>query len=596
MTVINDFNKRLVPITVGVSGHIDILDRDIETAKDKFLEALSRICENYRHTPLQLLVSLAVGADRIAAKCFIEFRENLRCSQPELAQYWELVVVLPIPIELYKEDFPDKVNEFDELFRQADAVVTMPLQQGASLESIRKPGVIRDCQYQDATRYISVHSDVLIAFWDGNDPGKIGGTHDAIRMRLFGHAVTDRIHYSPLANAATRLVLQIKVGRKSSSQVDKLETRFNENAKFTSSIEDLINAFDDGQEIDSFNLSVLNLVDSSAFNRSLKHLFSADIFEKVQQIKLDYSTKYLIELYATSDALSIRSEKYWSFLTKVIFSFGFATSILLPIAVEDLFVPWTMLAYIFMLSVAFGIYSWIRITRLENKHVESRSLAEFLRVQIAWVHARFNNSLDLSKSKDNLDYLVPNVSTALLGQQLINIGWIGRVLTSLVIVPRNYKAGEVDGINSAIINDWIAGQKIYFMKSQKRAEESAHRIGLLSKIFVLVGILSAFFAIFMSHLNIHEEEIRHFLVICSAAFPIISVVMEKYSENFAYEAKAKINERLYDVFVSAQKLVNNPEAPQSVKDAVVLEAGKEAVAEAMMWFFLRRSRPTKISM
>lgn len=592
----NKFEKRLVPITIGVSGHIDIINADITTAKEEFINLISQLHKSYNHTPLQLLVSLAVGADRLAAKSFLEFRDNLRITQPYIAKYCELIVVLPVAAEDFKADFPDYVDEFDVLLRHADAIITMPLRPGSMLEDVRKAGPNRDYQYQDATRYISTHSDILVAFWDGNDPGKIGGTHEAIRMRLFGHAVTDGIHYSPLANAATRLVFKISVRRESSSHAGKSETRFLKSDKFKLSTQELIQSFPDGKEIDRFNASIVTLVDQLSFDASLSYLFNADILKKIQHNELDYSTKFIIELYATADALSIRSEKHWNLLTKIIFSFGFGTSLLLPIAVEDLFVPWAMLGYIFMLALAFGIYSWIRVTRLENKHVESRSLAEFLRVQIAWIHAGFDGSINLTQKNDKLDFFPPNVSTALLGQQLINIGWLGRVLTSLVIIPKNYNTVDKDIDNVAVVNDWIESQMIYFRKSYIKAEISAHRISIFTKLCICSGLLSAFFAIFMSHLGIHEEEIRHILVICSAAFPIMSVVFEKYSEIFAFEAKAKINERLYDVFLSAKNLVTNPDTPQSVKNAVILEAGKEAVAESMMWYFLRRSKPTKISM
>lgn len=592
----NQFRKRLVPITIGVSGHIDIAESDIETASREFAGLIEQLASKFPHTPVQLLVSLAVGADRVAAECFLKFRASLQHTQPDMADRYELVVVLPMAAEQFKSDFPENLSQFHALIDEADAVVVMPLRRNITLDDIKNAGEARNRQYQDATRYISVHSDILVAFWDGNNPNKIGGTHDAILMRLFGHAVTDEIHYSPLANAATRFVLHIPVTRNSTTTEREIETRFIASSKFKTSADQLIEAFHDGHELDEFNASVLSKINDQRFQKSLQYLCNAEILERFKSDHLDYSAKFAIELYATADALSIRSEKRWNFLTKSIYGFGFGTSVMLPIAIEDIFLPWSMLSYISMLIFAFGVYSWMRMTRLENQHVESRALAEFLRVQIVWLHCGFDGTVAETRHDQSPGYYFPpNVSTALLGQQLINIGWIGRILTSLVILPKSDTGALRKTGNHSLVNDWIDGQLIYFQKSQAHAELAAHKIRLFSKLFVFCGLISAFAAIFMSHFEFHNDLVHRLLIIGAAAFPIMSVVLENFSENLAIEAKAKINERLFDVFESAKNLISNPDTPQAVKNSVIIEVGKEAVAEAMMWFFLRRSKPTKIT-
>ena len=550
MCNLKKLNTRLVPLTIGVSGHIDILEDDVISAKEQFLSLIEEFYHKFPHTPIQLLVSLAVGSDRIAAKAFIEFREKIKNEQPETCRLWELIAVLPMSIDEFKKDFSNSVEEFNELLKVSDFCVTMPLQKNTTLLEISTPGEARNRQYQDATRYISSHSNILVVFWDGNDPGKIGGTHDAIRMRLFTHSLDDQFHYSLLAADQAQFVHHIKIRRKSSLTNSKNEARFEISPSFSNSIEKTIKNFKDIIKIDRFNKRILTKINFEQFNDSLEYLFSSNTMENVKSNIENYSLKSLLELYATFDALSIKCEKEWRIYTKIIYIAGFITAFLLPVAIEDIFLPWSMIGYLILLLFAFGFYTLIRLNKLEDYHVESRALAEFIRVQIVWLYNGYNktNNINRIQTIEFNHHFPEKISTTFLGQQLISLDWVGRVLTSLIIVPNISNSKESKIIDDKIILDWIIGQKLYFEKSQSRIEKTLSKIDICSKLLIFGGLISALVAIVMVYFDIHEDRVHQIFVVLAASLPIMSVVLENFSDTMGYEMLEKNNDRLLSIF------------------------------------------------
>jgi hypothetical protein len=113
------------------------------------------------------------------------------------------IVVLPLPYELYGEDFSDDaegprqpgVKSWDETFRalvaEAEYYFELPLiagrasamsrpQKNPMTEVARK---LRAAQYDLAGRVIVERSDTLLAVWDGEAAQGLGGTGDLVARR-----------------------------------------------------------------------------------------------------------------------------------------------------------------------------------------------------------------------------------------------------------------------------------------------------------------------------------------------------------------------------------------------------------------------------
>jgi hypothetical protein len=142
-------------MNIAVTGHRDIDERDAVLT-----EAVARQLENLRSPggTLTLLSCLAEGADRLVA--------NVAMSRFGVA----LVAVLPMSAERYEEDFrnEDSRREFRRLLRRAREVVRIPGSAGTGDE--------RGVQYARAGAYLLVHSEALLALWDGRPPRGVGGT------------------------------------------------------------------------------------------------------------------------------------------------------------------------------------------------------------------------------------------------------------------------------------------------------------------------------------------------------------------------------------------------------------------------------------
>src|SRR6185312_13906847 len=124
--------------------------------------------------PLVLLSALAEGGDQLVA-------------EEALAAGAHLLAPLPLPRELYVEDFTDPASHarFDALCARAE-VMQLPLQAEPSPRETGSPGAARDGQYARVGVYIASHCHILLAIWDGKPSHRIGGTAQIVRYHLSG--------------------------------------------------------------------------------------------------------------------------------------------------------------------------------------------------------------------------------------------------------------------------------------------------------------------------------------------------------------------------------------------------------------------------
>jgi hypothetical protein len=149
-----------VPLVVGVSGHRDLVAKELAGIKASVRELLEDLAERFPDRRLQVMSPLAEGADRIVALV----AEELGI---------ELIVPLPMPEDLYSQDFESSSSwaEFSRLCRYATERTTVPLAPGGSKESISDYGPERNRQYAEAGAWVAARSDILIAIWDGKTIG-----------------------------------------------------------------------------------------------------------------------------------------------------------------------------------------------------------------------------------------------------------------------------------------------------------------------------------------------------------------------------------------------------------------------------------------
>jgi hypothetical protein len=128
---------------------------------------------------------LAEGADRVVARLAMDVLGA------------ELHVPLPLPYELYSEDFGDSMvlgegesnQEFMTLVGRASRYYELPLRFGSFAELSRQDtddNEARNRQYALVGAYVAQRCHEMIAVWDGLGEDGTGGTAQIVRWRIEG--------------------------------------------------------------------------------------------------------------------------------------------------------------------------------------------------------------------------------------------------------------------------------------------------------------------------------------------------------------------------------------------------------------------------
>lgn len=192
-----------VPIIVGVTGHRDLSEGDVPRITETVCRILAETLSRYPHSPVELVTGLAGGADQLATRAALEYRND----QPELGARLRISAVLPMPRATYRASLdaekpcaPGEMTElqgFDELiaFLEREShperiielpfvdEVGVPLEVGTPEESDQRS---YNRQYSLLGDYFVKHSQVLMAIWSGvkPEPDKVGGTGSIVVANL----------------------------------------------------------------------------------------------------------------------------------------------------------------------------------------------------------------------------------------------------------------------------------------------------------------------------------------------------------------------------------------------------------------------------
>jgi len=155
-------------LTIGVTGHRDLVAEEIPALKDKVREFFLQLKNDFPDLELQLITPLAEGSDRLVA----DVAQELDVS---------LIVPLPMPQADYEKDFssPAAVEVFRSSLEKSRIIHLRTLSRARTLDNED-----RSHQYAQMGIFISNHSQVLLALWDGKPSQEIGGTASVVNYHL----------------------------------------------------------------------------------------------------------------------------------------------------------------------------------------------------------------------------------------------------------------------------------------------------------------------------------------------------------------------------------------------------------------------------
>ena len=161
--------NKTISVVVGVTGHRMLRPEDRPALRAAVLAALKKIRERCPNSEAVLLCSLAGGGDLLCADAAEEL------GMPLLA-------ALPMERAEYEKDFsPEELARFRHHCARAERVFVAPPTERVPAEPDR------DFFYRQAGVFISAHSHILLALWDGGEPSPEGcGTAEAVAFSLHG--------------------------------------------------------------------------------------------------------------------------------------------------------------------------------------------------------------------------------------------------------------------------------------------------------------------------------------------------------------------------------------------------------------------------
>ena len=571
-----------IPLVLGVTGHRDILDKEVLQATLEKDVALLRT--KYPHTPLVSLSALAEGADRLFAEV---------C----LAAGIPLYVVLPFTASEYEKDFPVSVEPFRALCARAASIVVVPWAIGVTEENIRTDRdeanqENRNLQYALAGIYLSQRAHILFALWDGKPAEGLGGTAQVVQYRTKGHLresgipedLIHRLHplvsMSLLDDPEMALIRHIPV-RRAQAPAEAVDTpqwmdstgvcRLNASDQHDTTTTPLclmdtalgkIKAYNqldcpafidkEGCSASGQEASPLDREDhrlTARFNRA-DQLANAQMYNVRKAFKRIF---WLAAGAAVSHEFYVEAPRHWH---------------------------WFFMVLYLALLLGIGWQVWqMRQHRQNAEAIDYRALAEGLRIQQAWFRSG----------------LVHQVSNHYLRRYGLGLGWVRLALQGASLTYRtDIQASDLEDVRE----QWVGGQKEYLEKSLRRREKTIHQLSRWSITLFVAGIVVALLTLVIRLAQFFPED-SVFLIgldLCFGLLPAAAGLLSGYLEFAAYEDDVREHARIKGLFEKAYGHMKKQTLTLTDQQRLIHELGLEALNENASWAILHKNHDAKAPM
>ncbi len=559
-------NSGIVPLILGITGHRNPSTAHLDQLSGELARIFTELRQRFPHTPLKLISPLAEGADRIVAKLAVENGVGL-------------IVPLAWPADICQEQLHRSGNrgEFDHLVKAAEQVIELPLAEGITQQSLAAEEDARNRQYQQVGAYVARHSQILIALWDGVVK-RDGGTSRVITWQQQGALAPYAANLGWLDKVENGPVFHVHTPREGETDQQAAVTM---EVRYPTEYTDMPQAEHDFSRlwgcIEEFNADVLS--DDRAYQQQVATSKDWCIPED-KCPELAQPLSMLLEAFARADAAAIRFQKKTNFTLKALF-------LMVVVGVgcfefyAHLFVdsPLLLVGYIALLFGSICWY-WFAVRRdYQRKYLDYRGLAEALRVQLYWRIAGLTDSV--------ADHYLRNLRSEL--------DWIRQALRACHLVsgghqrPTSVSEDKSAGIALAKVF-WIDDQFKYFSDSAPKNERIHKQCTLLSFGAFWSSIALACILLWV---HIYTHHLHHGLVVAVFVLATAAALFHEYTEKQACSIQAKRYDWMRWLFHTAQqetegllKTGNNEDA-----QSLILELGKEALAENAEWVLQRRERP-----
>jgi len=591
-----DLSQVLAPLVIGITGHRDIREQDREALKGAIKSILMNLKKKkkYSSTPLVLLSALAEGADRLAAEVALseKVKDQLLVRQ--------LFVPLPMPQAAYEEDFEgDSLREFRILLDQAQGSLERPFVGKNTEASIKGENPQRDLQYESVGKYIVEKSQILIALWDGEDTGLVGGTAAVVKFQKEGLPLTEPCSFEAMEGFPVYHVLTPRV-----KNPNPVGTHFQLEVRYPDSFRGKEEAAEKYKErARKYYHQMFSRINE--FNRYASHPDST-LCSEVKKSKGyllkdlnedQFSEQQRIEInrYALADALALRFQNKKIFTDRLmhgtIFLAFLAFVFFAHLSQNPLFLT------VSLALVVFGLV-WGAVFRMKDgdtKPEDYRAMAEGLRVRFFWRLVGLQDFVTdhyLGKQRSELDWIRCGFR-----------GWDAHSDFEDHVPPANL----LERIK-LVHEYWVEDQKDYFHRAKRREERRLESIefwgGILASFALFVGVamlvlvfIQALPQILSGHmLGNYEYEWTGWRIILIEGALAGAALLHNYGTRTARREHAKQYARMEGVFSRAAETIGARLKAEDSEIALccIKKLGKEALTENGDWVLLHRERPLDV--
>jgi len=560
-----------VPLIVAVTGHRDLVAREIPAIRDRIAKFLTDARTEYPDRGVSVMSSLAEGADQLVAE------EAVKLGVP-------LIVPLPMPRELYVKDF-DSVTvreKFDYLSSRAAETYELPLAPGNTIESISEYGDARDLQYAQLGVFLCAHCHILLALWDGKDNDKLGGTGQVVRFHhddvMPGYTSDSSGSGMIIADDESDLVYHIvcsrnredgqpaeplKVGDFWWFSLDEHEPRAKKLPQSHRRVFDYTSAFSQ---------------DAITHANAIRHE-SWPLLQEKDHATLPSGLRDIDHIFRAADWLAIHYQKRAHFALRATHLLALAMG-LMYIAYSDM-LPLHLFLYAFLgfFVMATAIHMFGKRRSWHRKYLDYRTLAEGLRVQLYWSAAGVHSD---SRSKYAHD--------TFLQTQDPDLGWIRNVMrvAGTECDASNYQ--EKAGLDFTL-REWLgnneSGQLGYFVRKGAEKVKRFRRTEWMAKLVFWVG--SAVIALFILMSTELEDVLRDPVVILMGVMLLLIGVRQSYGDSVADAELIKQYDFMYRIFSNARRRIDATDSDDE-KRRILRILGEAALGEHAQWILMHRER------
>ena len=570
------FIDNAMHLTIGVTGHRDLLAQEVPALKDIVRGFFLQLRQDFPDLDLQLITPLAEGSDQLVADVALELGI-------------ELIVPMPMAQAEYEKDFssPVAVEVFRSMLKTAKVIC---LSTGPG--SDRVPGSIAERKrlYARMGVFISNHSQILLALWDGKKQGTIGGTSGVVNYHLTavmpGFSVSEE---SPnlLADNENDLAYHIACSRdrpdgRPTKGLEPLQTAW-VSAHFGRAA---------GNNMPQEYAIMLHRLqdfgrDKERYSATIESQGS-DFLNNTKGLDKPAGIRAISKQYRAADWLAIHFQKRVS--SGLIATHSLAVLMGLAFILYSEFDGLEILVWVFLLAflAGFVLFKIGERRQWHRKYLDYRALAEGLRVQLYWSLAGVVDVHSTEFAYDNF-----------LQKQDVDLGWIRHVMRNASLLRSGNEDPPKEWVDW-VIEQWVGtgtgagggGQLAYYRNKEVEKSDRFRRTTLLGMLSLWIGILIAVVLVTMGSTMIELQ--RQVLLVFMGIFPLIAGIRDAYSHKKAEKELIKQYRFMHGVFANAKRLLDGSDDIK-FRRRVLRALGNAALEEDAEWILMHRERPLEHS-